>query len=246
VEEPELEFLETLFSESEWESFITIPVLIRQWFRQRRYALAPIRTSPERTYDPINSGPKLDGPHVPMLLSLLSRYTTKNDWTKLQAELGGFGSKCGLFEGIEVTRNWKNESDPFQIGVKSGGVSQALPNVVDILQRPADDETFLLQQPEVHLHPRAQAESGSFFARQAGKKRRFIIETHSYYLVDRVRMEVRDGTIKPGDVSLLYFERRKHGATIHNLELDKDGSIINAPDDFRKFFLDEENDLLGI
>src|SRR5881396_1662040 len=68
------------------------------------------------------------------------------------------------------------------------GVSQALPILVDTLQRPAADEVFLLQQPEVHLHPRAQAELGSFFVSQAGKKRRFVIETHSDYLVDRVRM----------------------------------------------------------
>jgi len=255
--EPELKFLETLFSESEWESFITIPVSIRQWFGQRRYALAPIRTSPRRTYDPVNSKSKPEGPHVPMLLSLLSRCTAKNQWTELRGELGEIGSKPGLFEGIEVIRKGKKGSDPLQIGVKSGGprfnligvgygASQALPSLADILQRPAANETFLLQQPEVHLHPRAQAELGSFFAQQAGEKRRFVIETHSDHLVDRVRMEVRRGTLRPDDVSLLYFERRKHGATIHNLDLDKGGSITNAPDGFREFFLDEANDLLGI
>ncbi|SPF35082.1 conserved hypothetical protein [Candidatus Sulfopaludibacter sp. SbA4] len=122
-------------------------------------------------------------------------------------------------------------------------MSQALPILVDTLQR---HETFLLQQPEVHLHPRAQAEMGSFFARQAGKNRRFVIETHSDHLVDRIRMEVRDGKLRPDDVSLLYFERHKHGATVHNLELDKNGSITNPPASYRQFFLNEERDLLGV
>jgi hypothetical protein len=254
---PGLNFLNTLFSQSDWESFRGIVPSIRKEFGSRTYGLAPIRTSPQRTYDPVTAEPKPEGSHVPMLLSLLSHSAKKGPWTTLKAELGEFGSKSGLFEEIDVIRKGKKESDPFQIGVKSGGptfnlvdvgygVSQALPILVDILQRPAGDEVFLLQQPEVHLHPRAQAELGSFFARQAGRKRRFVVETHSDYLVDRVRMEVRRGTLKPDDVSLLYFERRKHGAMIHNLELDKGGSITNAPDGFRQFFLDEENELLGI
>jgi hypothetical protein len=254
---PDLSFLNTLFSESDWDALRGTAFSIRNEFGHRTYALAPIRTSPQRTYDPVSAEPKPEGSHVPMLLSILSRSSEKRQWATLKDELGEFGSKSGLFEDIEIVRKGKKESDPFQIGVNSGGptfnlvdvgygVSQALPILVDILQRPAANEVFLLQQPEVHLHPRAQAELGSFFARQAGRKRRFVVETHSDYLVDRVRMEVRQGTLKPDDVSLLYFERQKHGATIHNLELDKSGSITNAPDGFRQFFLDEENELLGI
>jgi len=192
-----------------------------------------------------------------MVLSLLSHSAAKGKWAALKAELEEFGSKAGLFEKIEVIRKGKKESDPFQIGVKSGGptfdlldvgygVSQALPILVDAFQRRTAGETFLLQQPEVHLHPRAQAEMGSFFARRASKNRRFVIETHSDHLVDRIRMEVRDGKLRPDDVSLLYFERQKHGAMIHNLELDKNGSITNPPAGYRHFFLNEERDLLGV
>lgn len=90
------------------------------------------------------------------------------------------------------------------------------------------------------------SELGSFFARLIGGKRRFIIETHSDHLVDRIRMEVRRKLLKPDDVSLLYFERDKSGATIHNLELEENGSITNPPPGFRQFFLREERDLLGI
>lgn len=254
-------FLKTLFSESDWDSFRKSAALIRQELGQRPYALAPIRSSPQRTYDPVSAEPKPEGSHVPMLLALLSRSATKGQWAALQAELGDFGHKSGLFEQIEVVRKGDKESDPFQIGVKSGGptfnlvdvgygVSQTLPILVDILQRPAGipplSELFLLQQPEVHLHPRAQSELGSFFAHQAGKKRRFVIETHSDHLVDRVRMEVRRGTLRAKDVSLLYFERQKHGAMIHNIELDKDGGIANPPEGYRQFFLNEERALLDV
>jgi hypothetical protein len=59
-------------------------------------------------------------------------------------------------------------------------------------------------------------------------------------------MEVRRKQLKPEDVSLLYFERNKQGATVHNLELDKNGSIMNPPPGYRQFFLNEERYLLGV
>jgi predicted ATPase len=100
----------------------------------------------------------------------------------LKSALKEFGSRSGLFEQIEVIRKGNKESDPFQIGVKSGGptfnlvdvgygVSQVLPILVDTLERSTGDEVFLLQQPEVHLHPRAQAELGSFFRTSVGQER---------------------------------------------------------------------------
>ena len=67
---------------------------------------------------------------------------------------------------------------------------------------------FLLQQPEVHLHPTAQAALGSLFCEIAGRDRQIIVETHSDYIIDRVRMDVRDKktNLKPEDVSILFFE----------------------------------------
>jgi predicted ATPase len=225
--------------------------------QNRPYAFAPIRTSPQRTYDPVSSEPRPEGSHIPMLLATLAQSASSQGWSAMQSALQDFGLKSGLFDGIEIVNKGRKESDPFQIGIKSGGptvnlidvgygVSQALPLLVDTIQRAAGHELFLLQQPEVHLHPRAQAELGSFFASQARKERKFVIETHSDHLVDRIRMEVRRKVLKSEDVSLLYFERGKHGATIHNLELDRNGSITNPPEGYRQFFMNEERDLLGI
>jgi hypothetical protein len=257
-EHPRFKELTDVFSKSDRDTLNIALVSIHAAFGRRPYAFAPIRTSPQRTYDPVSAEPKPEGSHVPMLLAALSHSGTKGQWATVSSALEEFGSKSNLFEEIEVIRKGKKESDPFQIGVKSGGptfnlvdvgygVSQALPILVDTLQRASTDEVFLLQQPEVHLHPRAQAELGSFFARQAGRRGNFVIETHSDHLVDRIRMEVRGGRLRPEDVSLLYFERHeKHGATIHNLELAKDGSITNPPPGYRQFFLDEERSLLGV
>lgn len=221
---------------------------------QRPYAFAPIRTRPRRTYDPIKGAVSPEGDHVPLVLASSAR---SEDWKALAAALESFGRHSGLFTGVEVRQLGASESDPFQIQVHIGdkainlidvgyGVSQVLPIVVDCL-RGEPGGIFLLQQPEVHLHPRAQAELGSFLgvlAKQQNK--RFVIETHSDYLVDRIRMDIRDKKgITPDDVALLYFERTNGEATIHRLELDDQGNILNAPPGYRSFFLEEERRFLG-
>jgi hypothetical protein len=246
-----------VFSDADFDSLERSRIAIRNEFYRRDLAFAPIRTSPRRTYDPVDVAEDPEGSHIPMLLAMLSRSSGREEWATLQPALNEFGSKSGLFDQIEIVNKGEGESDPFQVGIKSGGrvfnlidvgygVSQTLPILVDVLRQAPDIDLFLIQQPEVHLHPRAQAELGSFFATQAGERRSFVIETHSDYLVDRVRMEVRKGVLKPEDVALLYFERLKNSAVIHTLELDQDGSIINPPPGYREFFLKEELSLLGV
>ena len=107
---------------------------------------------------------------------------------------------------------------------------------------------FLLQQPEVHLHPSAQAALGSLFCEVAGPNRQLVIETHSDYLMDRVRMNVRDGKskLKPEDVSILFFERDALDVNIHSLRIDDAGNIVGAPDGYRRFFMEETAKSLGL
>ena len=64
-----------------------------------------------------------------------------------------------------------------------------------------------MQQPEVHLHPRGQAELSSLLVdlvRQ--REHKFIVETHSDYMVNRARIEIMNKRIAPEDVSLIYLE----------------------------------------
>ena len=86
-----------------------------------------------------------------------------------------------------------------------------------------------------------QAALGSLFCNVANGQRQLVIETHSDHLLDRVRMDVRDGTsrLKPEDVSILYFERRDLDVHIHSLRLDEEGNVLGAPAGYRNFFLEE-------
>ncbi len=230
--------------------------------------VAPLRSKPERTYNPIREAASPEGKHVPMLMMRLNR-TDVSHWDSLHDELVTFGREAGLFSDIRVKRHGKQMSDPFQLQVKvrtgphanivdvGYGVSQSLPILVDVMTagesdrggsrgRGAKGRSFLLQQPEVHLHPRGQAELANLFI-EAFKKRghRFLIETHSDYVVDRVRISVRKGLLKPDDVSILYFEPTGNAVTIHNLTLDEHGNLRDAPAGYRDFFVRETDRLLG-
>ena len=93
----------------------------------------------------------------------------------------------------------------------------------------------------MHLHPSAQAALGSFFCQVAGLERQLIVETHSDHLLDRVRMDVRDGTtrLQPEDVSILFFERGDLDVHIHSLRFDTEGNVLDAPPSYRQFFMEE-------
>ena len=220
------------------------------------YSFSPIRTTPQRTYNSIVDTDSPAGDHIPSTLSIvLPRTDKKSD--NLKSSLLKFGKESGLYQSIDVKRFGKNASDPFQLKVKiSGlpvtladvgyGVSQVLPIIVDTVLQP-DKTVFLMQQPEVHLHPKGQASLGSFILEMAtNSDKKFIIETHSDYLINRMLADVRDKKIDPNSLSLLYFCRKNNEVTIKSIKIDNEGNLINPPTDFRSFFMDEEKRFLGI
>ena len=229
--------------------------------KRRPYASAPVRSKPRRTYDPARSISDPEGDHVPMYLANMY-FQDKSGWTKLKHALESFGQASGLFDEIHIKQLGKRESEPFQVQVRKFGdklkgpprnlidvgygVSQVLPVITELLRRDAPS-MFLLQQPEVHLHPSAQAALGSLFCQIATSRRQLVVETHSDHLLDRVRMEIRDGQsrLKPDDVSILFFERGNLDVRIHSLQLDKKGNILGAPVSYRRFFMEETRRSLG-
>lgn len=229
---------------------------ITDFFDKRLYSSAPVRSKPRRTYDPSRPTRDPEGDYIPMYLANLY-FQEKGRWEKFKDALEHFGRYAGLFDEIVVKPLSRKESDPFQIQIrrfgdkgKKGprhnlidvgyGVSQVLP-VITELWRGGGPAMSLLQQPEVHLHPRAQAALGSLFCQVAESSRQLIVETHSDHLLNRVRMDVRDGKakLKPEDVSILYFERRDLDVRIHSLSIDGEGNISGGPPSYRSFFMDE-------
>lgn len=213
-------------------------------------SIAPIRTKPRRTYDQVKEEFDAEGEHMPFVLSEL----LENENHKKTLE--NFGQEAGLFRHINLKRLGKNPGDPVQLFVTNMdreanlldvgyGVSQALPVVVDSILAPGN-QVLLLQEPEVHLHPRAQAALGSLFVRQyAENKKQFVIETHSDYIIDRVRQEVARGRVAANDVQILYFEKQGSETTVFPIVIDERGNVVDPPPSYRDFFMEEELNLLS-
>ena len=228
-------------------------------------SISPIRSQPKRTYDLTVEYNDPEGSEVPMRL-MRKEATMKDDWKSLKQQLDQFGKSSGLFRSIDVKNLGSSKGAPFQLGVKvrgpssnfidvGYGVSQILPILVQVLdhitsplyQFPMSESAFfLLQQPEVHLHPRAQAELSSLLAQLASQGRQsFVVETHSDYMIDRARIEIMKGNISKEDVSLIYLEPKRNVVKVHNISFDEMGNMIGVPPRFREFFLLESDRLMG-
>ena len=227
-------------------------------------SMPPVRSSPERNYSPSAMTDDPAGSDMPMQL-LRMETTRKDEWESLTAKLAEFGKESGLFKAVRIKKFGKS-GGPFQLQFKvrshsssildvGYGVSQILPILVRILHEPramphfmkAQRRYFLIQQPEVHLHPRAQAEFSSLLAGLAGQgKRGFIVETHSDNIIDRARIEIRRKTIKPEDVSLIYLQAAKGGVKVHNIKFDEMANMLDVPAGYRKFFAREGDRLMGV
>ena len=227
------------------------------------FASAPNHPSPHRTYDPSKLSSDPWGADVPSRFANL-HLRDKAGWTALKEKLDAFGRESGLFDDFSVKRLTGVEGGPFQLQVRKFGrkgrkgprrnlmdvgfgVSQSLP-VLSALFRADGPPMLLMQQPELHLHPSAQAALGSLFCRTAEAGRQLIIETHSEYIVDRIRMDIRDGrtNLIPDDVVVLFFERSELDIQIHSLRFDEQGNVLGAPDGYGQFFMDETRRSVGL
>jgi len=219
--------------------------------------LAPIRSKPKRTYDSYTSDYSPEGEHVPYLIEKI--FDGSSNAGLLRNFLESIGKESGLFDGISVKKYGKSATSPFRLDVIISnnllnvcnvgyGVSQALPVLVELYLR-RKGTWFAIQQPEVHLHPKAQAALGSLFFKMASfDKKHFFIETHSEYTIDRYRMEYRKIEDNQAPESqILYFEKSENGNLVHNIVIKDNGDLPEEqPEGYRDFFIKEQMDALGL
>ena len=112
------------------------------------------------------------------------------------------------------------------------GVSQVLPVLVAlIVARPS--QLVYLEQPELHLHPRAQVALAQVLADAAKRGVRVVVETHSSLLLLGIQTLVAEGNLSPELVKLHWFTRREDGVTeVNSADLDEAGAYGEWPEDF--------------
>ncbi|ARU27069.1 AAA family ATPase [Cellvibrio sp. PSBB006] len=145
-------------------------------------------------------------------------------------------------ELIELAVNPCDQTQNVNISDAGFGLSQILPILIANVAA-KNGSTLLINQPEVHLHPSCQAQLANYFSKESQSKN-FIIETHSEYLINRFRILVQRGDIKEEDISIVYIDRDKSGAKIHNIDILQSGSLRGAPKSFFETYYTDINELI--
>ncbi len=111
------------------------------------------------------------------------------------------------------------------------GISQLVPVVVQTVLT-SDSGCLLVEQPEIHLHPSAQADLADLFINNTKGNRQFIIETHSEHFVLRLRRRIAEGRIKPEKVGIFFVEKKGSLTNIQKLNLKPNGHFEEWPTGF--------------
>ena len=125
------------------------------------------------------------------------------------------------------------------------GIRQALP-VLLALRFAEPNSLVYLEEPELHLHPKAQSRLAGPLAEAAKRGVRVVVETHSSLLLRGVQTLVAKGELAPELVKLHWFQRNAYGMTeVRSADLDRNGAFGEAwPEDFDEITLSSESEYL--
>lgn len=219
--------------------------------------IGPLRETSERYYRFQNLAVdeiEPDGSNLAMYLYNLSagELNNLNEWISSIFEFKINVKSDGGHVELDIMENGNLEQNLIDVGF---GYTQILPILVGIWKSlnmdslhvnrekerwERDEHIIAIEQPELHLHPRMQAKLGTLFAKvleEAEKYQedfRFVIETHSETLLNKIGELVASGKIRQGDVNVVLFNAKREGME-RDVELagySKDGFLTNWPINF--------------
>lgn len=234
-----------------------------QFFSSCLRYLGPLRDEPKALYplaptaDPSDVG--LKGEHTAAVLDLHKRRTVRYVPTRafadaeikpvpttrtLEDAVVDWLQYLGVAEGVRSQDKGKfghelkvsvadvgKSLDLTHVGV---GVSQVLPILVaSLLADP--DTTLIFEQPELHLHPKVQTLLADFFLSMTVLGKQCIVETHSEYLINRIRFRAAAasaGNPWVAGTKVYFVERPEGGSTFREVVINEYGAVVDWPDGF--------------
>ena len=228
---------EILIQAVDLNSFIMNQTLQIEKLLNDIFHIGPLRREPQRVYTASGAFPSEVGKYGEWVVDeLISDDKTRKKvkkWLKDFCIASDFkvqelrkGSK--RYEIIIKEFNtgiWTNLAD---IGF---GASQILPIIVEGFI--TKDSTILIEQPEIHLHPKAQATMGDLLLDIAKKnKNAIVVETHSDLIISRLCTRIAQGEFPNTDVAIYFFNPTENGTEIIDISVNKNGQFQNFPKGF--------------
>ncbi|GAB3865288.1 AAA family ATPase [Hymenobacter segetis] len=208
-----------------------------------------LRGAPQRSYAATFFKEQIKGTFDLYAAGTVSQWQQQQDTEKL-AKLNDYLRRLGLTDSVTAKVKNANEvelsvsrlpagskgkprkADMVNIADVGIGVSQVLPILVALIAA-QEGQIVYVEQPELHLHPRAQVAMAELLAEAANRGVRVIVETHSSLLLLTVQTLIAQDKIKNTDVALHWFARDAKGATtVDYVQPDEDGAYGEWPEDF--------------
>jgi len=220
-----------------------ISTVIEQFFDEFIHYIGPLREYPKRYYISTGEKPSDVGPRGEKTIDLL--YLNR---AKITKELGYWLKKFKMAKKINLKKVasgiWKLELLNLKTGLHDNlkdvgfGVSQILPILTEGLMAECGS-TLIVEQPEIHLHPRAQAQLADLFISLAKDGKSSIIETHSEHMILRLARRIAQGQLNKNDIILYEFSLLKGGSNVKKVEFDDFGNLKEWPAEFFETELEE-------
>jgi hypothetical protein len=137
----------------------------------------------------------------------------------------------GEFLALQLTD--LRTSIPVSLADVGYGISQLLPIITDAMVR--NNGPLLVEQPELHLHPRLQGSLAQLLA-DASQNRQIIAETHSESMILRLQKLIRLSKLDPNHLSVIYVgsdDRSGSGSWVEHIRFGESGEMLQEwPDGF--------------
>lgn len=207
----------------------------------------PINSSPKRFYFQEDKKGSYNMSDINKFINIMGdEALSENEYNKRMNLLNKTIKEFGIAEEIEIVRN-KNlpiialnvKTKDFWSNIKDVGygVSLQIPILFQAIfseNYTVDGQIILIEQPEVHLHPKLQAKFIETLL-SIGNKNVYFIETHSEHIVRKLQAIVKNNTydIKPEDVSIHYFKRSISKFDVSSHKILQTGKLTPVfPDSF--------------
>jgi predicted ATPase len=206
--------------------------------------LRGLRSPPERTYPRTSIDSSFKGLFDDYVASIILNWQAKQPenieklseylmWLGLTSHVAAKRLNDVHLE-LEVATSLQDRDNKVNIADVGFGVSQVLPVIVALMVAEPEQLVYL-EQPEIHLHPRAQHKLAKIIADAAQRGVRVIVETHSSLLLLGVQTLVAENKLSPELVKLHWFQRDMNtgATTITSTDLDEMGAFGEEfPEDF--------------